>query len=286
MSRIRPPLEIPMSNVLDIAVLLTCYNRRETTLRCLGSLFSAACPDHWRLHVWLVDDGSKDGTADAVREGFPQVRVLQGTGSLYWCGGMRSAWAAAECSHPDAFLWLNDDVVLHPDALAVFASHLRQNAEAIWIASCKSPSTGGHSYGGRVREGCHPARSRALLPDASAPLVCDTFQGNLVLVPQAVVSRIGRLTDFQHAMADTDYGLRATRAGIPCMLLPGYVANCESNPNDGKHHDASVPRLTRLKSMMGLKGLPPRDWWKFCRIHGGLLAPAYFLSPYLRVLFR
>ena len=58
---------------MKIAVLLTCFNRRDYTLSCLKSLFTAQkCyneygKDKLNLEVFLVDDGSKDGTSDAIR---------------------------------------------------------------------------------------------------------------------------------------------------------------------------------------------------------------------------
>ena len=48
----------------SIAVLMTCYNRVETTLRCLHSLFNQTIKQSDNqtisLDVWLVDDASTD----------------------------------------------------------------------------------------------------------------------------------------------------------------------------------------------------------------------------------
>ncbi len=63
-----------------IAVLLTCHNRRAETLRCLEALLAQDAGAS--LRVFLVDDGSTDGTGEAVRVSFPQVNVVQGDGSL------------------------------------------------------------------------------------------------------------------------------------------------------------------------------------------------------------
>ncbi len=74
--------------------------------------------------MYLVDDGSGDGTTPAVHAEFPEVRVIAGTGHLYWSGGMRVAQQAAVLSDPDYLLWLNDDVELEPEALAtLLATH-------------------------------------------------------------------------------------------------------------------------------------------------------------------
>src|SRR5262249_54422292 len=101
--------------VKDVAVLITCFNRRETTLACLRALEELQTPAGFALRVVLTDDGSSDGTGDAVRREFPKVQVVEGDGNLYWVGGTQAAWDAARPA--DFYLWLNDDVRLLPDAI-------------------------------------------------------------------------------------------------------------------------------------------------------------------------
>jgi GT2 family glycosyltransferase len=74
-----------------IAVLLTCHNRRDKTITCLDSLYNCLLPSDFQLDVFLVDDGSSDGTSKAVSEKFPSVNVIQGNGNLFWNQGMRLA---------------------------------------------------------------------------------------------------------------------------------------------------------------------------------------------------
>ena len=102
---------------LDIAVCMAAHNRRDRTLACLASLFAADMPAGGRLNVFLLDDGSTDGTGEAVAEAYPQVTLLRGDGACYWAGGMRRAYGAALDGPYTHFVWLNDDVELAPDAL-------------------------------------------------------------------------------------------------------------------------------------------------------------------------
>ena len=71
-----------------IAVLMTVYNRREKTLKCLRNLFNQRIPTDFSLDVYLTNDGCKDGTPEALRSEFPQVRIIEGDGSLFWNRGM------------------------------------------------------------------------------------------------------------------------------------------------------------------------------------------------------
>ncbi len=101
-----------------LGALLACHNRRTSTLACLAALFAQKGTDDVDLQVILLDDGSTDGTAEAVRGRFPAVEVLHGDGELFWGGGMRRAFAVGLARSLDAYLWLNDDTLLDPGALA------------------------------------------------------------------------------------------------------------------------------------------------------------------------
>ena len=45
-----------------IAVLITCFNRIDKTINCLDSLYNSKSIDDYLIDVYLVDDGSTDGT--------------------------------------------------------------------------------------------------------------------------------------------------------------------------------------------------------------------------------
>src|ERR1044072_5261743 len=102
-----------------IAVLLTCFNRKEKTLTCLDALKKAigALSFDVSVAIYLVDDGSTDGTAASVLSRFPEVNLIHGSGNLFWAGGMRLAWETALKAEMDYFLLLNDDTYLYESSL-------------------------------------------------------------------------------------------------------------------------------------------------------------------------
>jgi N-acetylglucosaminyl-diphospho-decaprenol L-rhamnosyltransferase len=55
-----------------VDVVIPTYNNRDSLLECLGLL-----DDPVLAELIVVDDVSSDGTADAVREAFPDVRVVE-----------------------------------------------------------------------------------------------------------------------------------------------------------------------------------------------------------------
>lgn len=57
-----------------LSVVIPSHDTRDLTLRCLGAIEKAMAAG---VEVVLVDDGSRDHTAEAVRDRFPAVRVLR-----------------------------------------------------------------------------------------------------------------------------------------------------------------------------------------------------------------
>ena len=67
-----------------IATLLTCHNRVAKTIACLSSLQAI----NFNSDIYLVDDGSEDGTSKIVNKLYPNVNIILGNGDLFWNRGM------------------------------------------------------------------------------------------------------------------------------------------------------------------------------------------------------
>ena len=266
-----------------VTVLMTSYNRRNETLRCLESLLRTE--HQTALAVVLVDDASSDGTADAVRTAYPEVEVVDGSGELYWAGGMRVAFERASDQPFDYLLWLNDDVNLARGAVDHLIDTERRlnphRGPVIVVGALRNPLTGLTGYSG-VRRGAYRTRF-SLIPPGSTPRPAETMNGNLVLVPQEVVARLGTFdTAYRHGIADYDYGLRARAAGIEVWVAPGFSGECARN-----EQAATIGGATnRLRVIMSPKAIPPKGWLVFTRRHAGRFWPLYWASPYIRAAFR
>jgi len=272
-----------------IAALLTCFNRKDKTVNCIERLFLQTLPTDIELVLFVTDDASADGTANAIRKQFPQVHLLAGDGSLYWDGGMRVAFAAALEEDFDFYLWINDDTMLESDAIRVLLeSHStlleRTGRDPIVVGSIRDPQSGVLTYGGQVRSSFwHPMKMRRVDP-ASVPQQCDTMNGNCVLIPRAVARIVGNISsEFTQSMGDSDYGLRAQKAGFQVWTAPGWLGTCCRNPVRGTWQDPLVPLTKRWKLICGPKGLPPREWRTYTSRHAGVFWPLFWCMPYIRV---
>ena len=269
-----------------LAVLMTCYNRRDTTLVCLQALYK----QNTIFDVYLVDDGSSDGTFDAVRANYPAVKILKGTGDLFWVGGMRLAFAEALKENYDYYLWLNDDTILDPNALSkVFGTHNdlieKGFPNSIIVGSTRDAITGKPTYGGAVRSKHWYSNKYEFLQPSQEIQECDTMYGNCVLIPRSVAQKVGNLDSaFIHSLGDLDYGLRARKLGCSVWVAPGFIGTCSKNSVQGSWVDTNLPIGDRLRKALQPKGFPIRAWTVFARRHSGPFWFLYWFLPYLRAV--
>lgn len=273
-----------------LIAVMTSFNRRAATLNCLAHFEVAARREGAEPNVVLVDDGSTDGTAVAVREQYPSVELLVGDGSLFWNRGMHRGQARAMESAADYLLWLNDDTELFPDALARLLETERTlrnklGQPVIIVGSTADRETGRLTYGGHVAPQRLKPFTYQRVWDAFEPVECHVMNGNVVLIPMQIAQAVGNLDPlFEHAMGDYDYALRTRAKGFRVFVAPGFVGHCSNNPATGTYQDASMSLFVRWKKMVSRKGLPPRSWWYFTRRHGGLAWPIYFVWPYFKLI--
>lgn len=267
-----------------LAILLTCFNRRETTLRTLAALKDAVAGS-CQYRIFLVDDCSTDGTAEAVSRLYPDAVVVCGTGNLFWNGGMRLAWLTSLQLRPDFFLWLNDDTELRPGAIRdLLRQYWHAGSSRTIVVGCTiSASTAQITYGGyrRVEGSLSRLKFRRL---RSGETQCDNMNGNCVLIPAGAAYDVGINSEhYQHGSGDNDYAFRARRSGYQILQLADPVGYQELNTG----YQVAMGRLT-IRNWRFIfthpKGIPWREWLWFCRQHAGILWPINFALRYLKIL--
>ena len=107
-----------MSSKYRLAILTSCYNRRDRSLKCINSLINAgnSVPDvDISFYVW--DDGSTDGTSEALLAVSDSVRLYKGPGDYYWSKSMHEVMKKAVENDHDLYLMVNDDVTFYDGSL-------------------------------------------------------------------------------------------------------------------------------------------------------------------------
>ena len=100
-----------------IYIIIPVFNRIQFTLECLQSLSMQQYTDH---RVIVVNDGSSDNTSAIIQERFPAVKVLEGSGNLWWSAstnlGVEYVLGVSE-NTDDFILTLNNDLVVKENYL-------------------------------------------------------------------------------------------------------------------------------------------------------------------------
>jgi GT2 family glycosyltransferase len=236
----------------------------------------------YELDVFLVDDGSTDGTADEVSSAFPQINIIQGNGQLYWNRGMYQAWQiAAKTKNYDFYFWLNDDAELFSNAISELLEcfNLAGTKSIICGATC-SKLNNKFTYGGSTLAG------DPIIPNGQMQK-CDIMHGNCVLINSAVFSDVGFIDPlFIHSIGDFDYGFRAIKKGFKIFTTRCFIAYCERNEKLPKWCLSEIPFIERLKSLYSpLGNSHPYYFFVYEKRHFGVMvAIKHFFSIHLRML--
>ena len=277
-----------------IAVLITCHNRKEKTITCLESFHRAIINHEAKImfDVYIVDDGSTDGTSEEIFKHFPETNIINGSGKLYWAGGMRLAWETALIKNPDYdfFLLLNDDVILNDNFLDVqLSTHQycinKFGRSGIYVSSTRDLNNSSISYGGTLIKQKGIKVKTARINPSNIPEPCSMANANILMVPLPIVKAIGILDSrYIHQFADYDYSLLASKQGFPILVCPGYGGNCKND--HGKDWLSSKSSLSdRINYLYSPLGLAYKEQLYYLRKNFKYQLPYYFIMLWLKTLF-
>lgn len=206
-------------------VILVNWNGRAVTLDCLASLGRVQYP---ALHVLVVDNGSTDGSAEAIRDGFPGVEVLPLGENRRFAGGNNAGIQEAITAGAEFVVLLNNDTVVDPDFLSALLGRFQREErcgivvpkiyyhhtpDLLWYAGGEISFWTGTMRHRGIRERDHGQYDEAG-ETAYATGCC-------ILVSRDVIARIGLLDDSFFIYAeDADWSMRARRAGYRVVYEP------------------------------------------------------------------
>lgn len=111
--------------VPELTVIVVSYNTRELTLKALETLYDNTHTAQFETVV--LDNASKDGSADAIAEAFPQVTLIRSDENL---GFAKANNVVAQAATTDWLLLLNPDTETHPHAIDNLLAFSKANPQA------------------------------------------------------------------------------------------------------------------------------------------------------------
>ncbi len=108
-----------------VSVVIVSYNTRAMTLDCLAALYKSLGVRP--AEVWVVDNASTDGSADAVREAYPQAFVIANTDNKGFGAANNQALGQAQ---GEFLMLLNTDAFVGAGIVETLAEYLEKHPRA------------------------------------------------------------------------------------------------------------------------------------------------------------
>jgi len=267
----------------SVYIIIPVHNRKNITLACLENLQTIGELEKYKVVV--VDDGSTDGTADAIYSLYPTVTVLRGDGNLWWTGAIYKGMEFAYQCGADYFIWLNDDTFPTFNTIPSMVAACSQNPNRLVTAQCYANSNlTNPTYGGQIKKFLSLKLIYTPLGQESE---CDCMSGNLVCLPRSVVDKIGYPPSkkLPHTLADVVYTWQAKKADFYLEVLGDATAVCQFNPLEEGWSTSPILMGDRWRLMTSLKSnLYPPSYWNYCKSFYGLLGIIPFFRVYINLV--
>jgi GT2 family glycosyltransferase len=235
-----------------VAIVLPVHNRRDTTLQALRSL---ARIDRTGIdvHIIVVDDGSTDGTSDAIRREFANVQLISGDGSLHYAAGTNRGITAALLHGVDYVVTCNDDSIFHEDFLRQMLATARARPRTIvgalllrWDKPDRVFQVGFRWK--TLRGGWTQSDDVSAFDLSRESFEVEGLAGNCVLIPVDAIRECGLMDEkhFPHGWGDIQYFARMRKAGWQLLVDPRAYVWCEPNTNPPPLHTLPVRKILRV----------------------------------------
>ena len=261
----------------ELTVIVVTWNTRDLTLRCLETLFDNT--PNLSMRVIVADNGSEDGSAEAIAERFPQVDLIRNECDF---GFARANNEAMKLVDSEWALLLNPDTEVRPNAINNLLAFSKHHPEA-GVTGGRTVFPDGSLNPGSAWNNMTPwslfcfltglnkilRRSEVFNPEAIGGWQRDTVrrvdvvQGSFFMVPTTLWRKLEGF-DRRYFMygEEADLCLRAAALGYRPMITP----DAEIMHLGG----ASAPRGVRLLQNWTAKTTLIRGHWPKTMVPVGL----------------
>lgn len=222
---------------MELSIIIVNFNTRDLVLECLASVERevAGIGREFATEVFVVDNGSADGSVAAVEETFPTTRVIALKENVGYARGNNAALVQ---SKGDVVLLLNSDVVLEAGSIRYALDALR-NVPSAGAAGIQLLHPDGrlqnsiHAYPSLLRELSPTWLLEALAPERfpskrrprTSPIEVESVLGAALFVKREVLELVGLLPEaYFFFLEETDWCLQMRRAGFSVLHVPSARA--------------------------------------------------------------
>ena len=110
-----------------IGIVICNYNKREFVLECIRSILESRVQN---FDIYMVDNASSDGSAEAVKKEFPdRVTVIENSENLGGSGGFNTGLRVVRDKGYRYFMCLDDDAQVDENAINALYEYMEANPD-------------------------------------------------------------------------------------------------------------------------------------------------------------
>jgi glycosyltransferase involved in cell wall biosynthesis len=219
----------------SINVVIPVWNRAHVIGRAIGSVVGQDLPaDDWSLEVLVVDDGSTDDLAGALRRFGPQVRCIRHERNAGAAAARNTGITAAKS---DYLAFLDSDDVWLPNKLARQIAFMQACGHSISCTACKLARPGRSPI-------VWPRYKDDILTVADAVWGCYLSPGTTMVCEPRVFAEIGLFDANLQRHEDWDWLLRLT-ARFDIAYLSEPLASRE--PSAFRNYDQTLEAIETIR---------------------------------------
>lgn len=269
----------------ELAVVIVTWNVRDLALNALASLY-----DDLREHgpaateVYVVDNASTDGTAEAVASDYPQAHVIASRENLGFGAGNNRALRDIGFGHvpsadlPRAVYLLNPDTITQPGATNALYNALMSDPKTGLVGARLTYEDGSFQHSafhfpglrqlwveffptpGRFYESGFNGRYPRQLYDSGEPFAIDFPLGATLMLRREVIEQTGMFDEqFFMYCEEIDWAWRIRKAGWEVQSVPAAHITHLEGQSTGQARPQSVVNLWRSRLRLYRKHHPA---WK------------------------
>lgn len=214
---------------MDISVVIINWNTKALVLQCIESV-SRTVSD-LEIEIWVVDNGSADGSVEAVKQAFPDVHIIENGENLGFAKANNRALARITGKYA---LLLNSDAVLTPGAAAALYEFMERTPDAgmtcgqllnedgsLQNSFANFPTLASLLVNESVLRMIAPRHYTPKTVQSSGPMEIESGIGACLMVRKAAVDAVGLLDErYFFFFEETDWALCMRRAGWKSFFVP------------------------------------------------------------------
>ena len=217
-----------------VSIIILTWNGIKHISNCLKSIQKSTYPNY---EIIVVDNGSKDGTPDLIRNNFPNVKLILNKKNFGFTGGNNIGIKKAI---GDIIFLLNDDTKIHPNLIEVLVKELESSSRIgivgpkiyfmdepnkIWFAGGKIDWAKSDSFHlGRDltdKKLGNDSKKEVLVYTYGLTEEVDFITGCALMIKKEVIDKIGLLDNkFFAFYEDADWCQKAKKAGYQVVYIP------------------------------------------------------------------